>query len=79
MATNPYEDASSRRPPSMGKIWAAAVAVAALVTTVAWAAPQGVPRPAAELAADGTGHVAAAGGRVTLTETLRFEEAPPDE
>ncbi|MBR2682264.1 MAG: VaFE repeat-containing surface-anchored protein, partial [Atopobiaceae bacterium] len=79
MSTNPYEEASERRKPGRGRIWAAIIAMAALVTTVAWAAPQGGSKPAAELTAEETGHITAAGGQVTLTETLRFEEAQPDE
>ena len=49
MATNPYEEASSSRARGGGRIWLVALAVAALVTTVAWAAPLGGQRPTAEL------------------------------
>lgn len=79
MATNPYEEASRPRERRRGKAWLVLVAAAALVTTVAWAAPQGGPRPKAELAFDSSGHLALANGQVTLTETVTFEEPQPDE
>ncbi|MEE1159469.1 MAG: hypothetical protein UHS51_08600 [Atopobiaceae bacterium] len=65
MATNPYEEASSSRARGGGRVWLVALAVAALVTTVAWAAPLGGQRPTAELSY-GTRHIAPSDGRVTL-------------
>lgn len=79
MATNPYEEASRPRERRRGKAWLVLVAAAALVTTVAWAAPQGGPRPKAELAFDSSGHLVPTNGQVTLTETVTFEEPQPDE
>lgn len=78
MATNPYEEASSSRARGGGRVWLVALAVAALVTTVAWAAPLGGQRPTAELSY-GTRHIAPSDGRVTLTETVTLDEPRPDE
>lgn len=55
------------------------VAAAALVTTVAWAAPQGGPKPKSELTFDSSSHPALANGRVMLTEKVTFEEPQSDE
>ena len=73
MARNPYEDAPRLRTRGKGKgrIWLVVIAVAALATTVAWAAPQSGKDPTAELTC-GTSHMAPADGRVTLTETVTF-------
>lgn len=79
MATNPYEEASRTKPVGRGRIWAVVVAVAALVTTVAWAAPQASVRLSAELTAGGTGHMVAATNETAINETIRFEESQPDE
>lgn len=80
MARNPYEDAPRLRTRGKGKgrIWLVVIAVAALATTVAWAAPQGGKGPTAELAY-GASHLAPADGRVTLTETVTFGEPRLDE
>lgn len=55
-----------------------ALALAPLVATVAWAAPLGGQGPTAELSY-GTHHLVLSDGKVTLTETVTFEEAQPDE
>lgn len=77
MATNPYEEASSSRARGGGRIWLVALAVAALVTTIAWAAPLGGQRPTAELSY-GTHHIAPSDGRATLAEMVTFDEPQSD-
>lgn len=62
-----------------GKAWTVAVvALAALVTTVAWAAPVPGSKASAELTSTGLSHLDRPKGVATLTETLTFEEPITD-
>jgi hypothetical protein len=79
MSRNPYEGVPRLRTIRKGRIWAAAMAAAALATTVAWAAPSGTPKVTAELVSDAGAHMACADEEATLTEVVRFDEPQPDE
>lgn len=75
MGINPYADTSRARAWAPGKAWTVAVvALAALVSTVAWAAPVPGSKASAELTSTGLAHLDRPEGVATLTETVTFEE-----
>lgn len=75
MGINPYAETSRTKAWAPRKAWAMAViALAALVTTVAWAAPTSETKTSAELTSPGAKHLERPDGVVTLTETVTFDE-----